>query len=90
MQMYFDRSLAETNISANNYEWYKTVFAPTAPAFIVEEQVCFSHHHLPRPPCLTPATLLSRFPASPLRVGAVLMNNVTNTAGGYTQPTTDR
>lgn len=40
VQMYFDRPLAESNISANNFEWYRTVFAPTAPNFIVEEQVC--------------------------------------------------
>ncbi len=38
--MFFNKPIAEKAISANSFEWYKKVFAPTTPAFIVDEQVC--------------------------------------------------
>ena len=49
VQMYFDSPLAESNISANNFEWYRMVFAPAAPKFIVEEQVCVAYDCLTAP-----------------------------------------
>ena len=31
--------VAEQGVSANNFSWYRTVFAPNTPKFIVDEQV---------------------------------------------------
>ena len=37
--MFFYKPIAEGAISANSFEWYRKVFAPTTPAFIIDEQV---------------------------------------------------